>query len=48
MAQIFVSHSKENKDLDFFHRGFSIEGVKSFFMEYEDEKRRHGYLLKIM
>ena len=38
MAQIFVSHSKENKDLDFFHRGFSTTGVKSFFMEYEDTK----------
>lgn len=35
MAQIFVSHSKKNEDLDFFHKGFSTSGVKGVFMEYE-------------
>lgn len=36
MAQIFVSHSKNDTNLDFFHRGFSTTGIKGVFMEYEE------------
>jgi hypothetical protein len=46
MASIFVSHSKNDPNLDFFHRGFSTTGVKGIFMEYEEMTKPAWTLIK--
>lgn len=36
MAQIFVSHSKEDENRDFFHKVISGTSLKGIWMEFED------------
>ena len=38
MAKIFISHSQDDPNLDFFHRAFSGTEVKAIWMEFEDIK----------
>ena len=38
MAKIFISHSQDDPNLDFFHRAFSGTEVKAIWMEFEEIK----------
>ncbi len=46
MSQIFVSHSRRDKNNDYFLKAFGLEQVKGAFMEYEDIKKPHWSSIK--